>query len=590
MHSILTKVLLPIVLVFWGQALLSQDRVALVIGNSAYEKTSILANPINDAEAISERLAELGFHVQFVSNATAQKMRQALDEFKVLADAADVAMVYFAGHGIELGGENYLIPVDAKMLTEAEAQLETVSLDEIELAVEGAKGLAIIILDACRNNPFVNTIVRKNGARATARGLVPIELSRPGAVIGFSAAPGKIALDGDGAHSPYARAFLDVLSQPGVEIGQFFRRIAKNVYDATGGRQLPTIHSQLPVIEYFLFPTEGNEAEKGSIETPDLTPVAVLGSTSVNLNECDRLAGYEFLPRVEGDVGREFAQIPVFDATNACEAAIRAHPEETYFKILLARVLQKKNKQNPRIHDLLLAAADQYPAFAADRMGVLSEHGLAGRRVDKKLAARRYEQACVGGSAMGCVDHARALFDGMGRPKDRAAALEALKQGCDLGFAVACNRLGVAYDRGKGSNFNPVEAIINYRLACDMNYPVACMNVGSLYRNGIGTRKDLSQALKYYEKACSLERVLACVWVGSIYETELSNFDESAKFYFDALSRGIQYDAIRSQSFKTLQGRKAFQVLLKETGFYNGSIDGVFGGGTRAAIGRLCQC
>ena len=584
------RFLLASLLALTASATWAQDRVALVIGNAAYDQASVLRNPINDAEAMADRLAELGFEVSLVTDASSIAMRQALDGFKPKADAAEIAMVFFAGHGIEMSGENYLIPVDAAMKTEAEAQLEAVALDEVEAAVNGARGLSIIILDACRNNPFARSIIRRNGSRSTTRGLVPVDLSRPGAVIGFSASAGRVAADGNGRHSPYTQAFLEVLDQPGVEIGQVFRRVAKKVIDATGRTQVPMTESQLPVEEYFLFPGEAEAVAQGAIETPDLTPEPVHGILKVNLTECDRLAGYPFLPRVEGDVGREFGQVPPIEAVAACEAAIKAHPEESYFQLLLARALLKQDKKNPRIQKALLAAADQYPAFAADRLGLLSQHGLAGQPRDHKLAVRRYEQACTGESAMGCHSFGAALEGGIGRKKDREGALAAYGKGCDLGFANACNSLGRMHDLGKGRNFDPVNAIISYGKACDMGYGVSCMNLGSLHRGGVGTRKDDRKAIALYRKACDLTEVLACVWAGSIHETELNEPREAALLYFDALSRGIKYDAIKGQSFKTRDTRRAFQELLRETGFYDGEIDGLFGRGTRTAIGRLCKC
>lgn len=569
----------------------SQDnRVALVIGNAAYDRTTPLKNPLNDARAIADRLAELNFDVSLALDTTSGQMRKALDDFKPKASGADIALVFFAGHGIEMGGENYLIPVNAHMDTEAQAQLEAIALDEVEQAVQDASGLAIIILDACRNNPFVQTMIRLNANRSVSRGLAPVKLSRSGAIVGFSASAGRVAQDGAGRHSPYAAALLQVLQEPGVEIGLLFRRVAGLVIEATGGQQEPTIQAKLTAQEYYLYPSETGVAPKGVVVQPDLTPEPVHGATRVNLTECDRLAGYRFLPRVEGDIGREFSQIPATQAITACENAIAAHPEETYFYLLLSRALLAQKKSDPGIHDALLQSADQYPAFTADRLGLLSEHGLGGQRLDIKLAARRYEQSCNAGSAMGCTSHGRVLRRGIGRPVDRDAAILAYEKGCDLDFPQACNELGSIYDLSSGRYFDPVSAILAYVKACDIGYGLGCMNAGSMYRGGIGTRKNPAKAVKLYREACRQTEVLACVWAGAIHEDELSDFDEAALLYFDALSRGIKYRAIRDQSFKKVETRKAFQILMRETGFYNGAIDGKFGPGTIGAINRLCKC
>jgi Caspase domain/Putative peptidoglycan binding domain len=229
-------------------------KVALVIGNSEYEFTAPLANPSADANAVSARLKEIGFEVDLVENLRGGDARRVLGSFAAKTQSAEVAIVYYAGHGIEIGGQNFLVPVDARMETEAEAQFEAIPLDDVVRAVEGARKLGLVMLDACRDNPFAAKMLRRDGTRSLARGLAPVEVQSRGLLISFAAEAGTTADDGGGEHSPYTQALLSVLEEPGLEIGFMFRKMRGLVVAATGGRQTPIEHMLLPDEEIFLVP------------------------------------------------------------------------------------------------------------------------------------------------------------------------------------------------------------------------------------------------------------------------------------------------------------------------------------------------
>jgi uncharacterized caspase-like protein len=151
----------------------AQNRVALVIGNGAYEKVPELPNPPRDAADVGRALERLNFRVTQVKNATAQEMRKAVVEFGRSAEGSDMAVVFYAGHGMEVGGENWLIPVSAELRSDADIESEAVSLRSISAQVSKARQLGLVILDACRNNPFAAKMKRSIGTRAVARGLAP---------------------------------------------------------------------------------------------------------------------------------------------------------------------------------------------------------------------------------------------------------------------------------------------------------------------------------------------------------------------------------------------------------------------------------
>ena len=233
----------------------AETRVALVIGNSAYANTTPLANTRNDARAVAAKLTAIGFDVSLHEDLDGQSFRVALGEFSEKAQNADLVLVYYAGHGIEMNGQNYLIPIDARMRSEATAEFETVALEQVLGAVRQAGVLGMVMLDACRNNPFANTIPRKNGTRAVSRGLAPVSVEgERGLIVSFAAEAGQTADDGDGINSPYAAALLQVLDQPGLEVGRMFRSVRAKVREATDGQQVPIEQMQLPDTEIYLVP------------------------------------------------------------------------------------------------------------------------------------------------------------------------------------------------------------------------------------------------------------------------------------------------------------------------------------------------
>lgn len=241
-------------LTYWLIALLfaagtsqAQNRVALVIGNSSYQNASVLANPSNDARAMADKLGKIGFDVMLRENLSGQDFRVALGEFTEKALGSEIALVFYAGHGIEMGGRNYLIPVDARMRSEATATFETIALDSMLTTVRQAGKLGMIMLDACRDNPFAAAMERTDGTRSLRRGLAPVSIEgQSGILVSFAAQAGATAADGDTMHSPYTTALLQVLDEPGLEIGRMFRKVRQLVRDATGGQQVPIERMQLP--------------------------------------------------------------------------------------------------------------------------------------------------------------------------------------------------------------------------------------------------------------------------------------------------------------------------------------------------------
>ncbi len=231
-----------ICLVLAGQA--DANRVALVIGNNDYRSVPVLTNPGNDADDVAGSLARLGFEVQRVKNGTFDDMRKGLLEFARRARGSEVAIVFYAGHGMEVGGENYLIPIDAELKADVDVDHEAIALKTITPLVENASRLGIVILDACRNNPFSAKMQRTIRTRAVSRGLAAVEPTG-NVLIAFSAREGTTAADGSGRNSPFTSSLLRHLETPGLEINFLFRNVRDDVLKSTKREQLPFVYGSL---------------------------------------------------------------------------------------------------------------------------------------------------------------------------------------------------------------------------------------------------------------------------------------------------------------------------------------------------------
>jgi uncharacterized caspase-like protein len=225
---------------------LAEKRVALVLGNSAYQNVAPLTNPGNDSARIAATLKDAGFDVvDSRRDLPAAETRRALRDFADRARDADIAVVYYAGHGIEVDGANYLIPVDARLERDTDIYDEGLSLDRILIAIEPAKKLRLVILDACRDNPFSRTMKRTVASRAIGQGLAKVEPTSPNVLIAYSAKAGSTAADGDGKNSPFTSALSRHLTKPGLDVRRAFGFVRDEVLKTTGNKQEPFVYGSL---------------------------------------------------------------------------------------------------------------------------------------------------------------------------------------------------------------------------------------------------------------------------------------------------------------------------------------------------------
>ena len=235
----------------WSGAAGAAERVALVIGNGAYEHVKRLPNPGNDATDVGAAFERLGYAVTRLDDAGETELRQGLRDFRRAASASEVAVVFYAGHGMEVDGRNFLVPVDARLQSDQDVEYEAVPLALVTGAVGGARRLGLVVLDACRDNPFVAKLADAGATRSIGRGLARVAPSG-GTLVAYAAEDGKTAADGTGRNSPYTGALLRYLEEPGLEVGRLFRKVRAEVERTTGGRQTPHEYGKLPDADIYL--------------------------------------------------------------------------------------------------------------------------------------------------------------------------------------------------------------------------------------------------------------------------------------------------------------------------------------------------
>lgn len=246
----------------------AEKRVALVLGNSNYKHAAMLQNPVNDAAAVAATLKGAGFDiVDSKLDLSAADMRRVLRDFADKARDSDLAVVYYAGHGIEIDGTNYLIPTDATLQRDTDIYDEAFSLDRVLLMIEPARQLRLVIVDACRNNPFAETMKRTVSSRTVSRGLARIEPTTTNTLVAFAAKAGLTALDGNSKNSPYATALIKHIATPGLDVRRAFGFIRDDVLQATGNRQEPYVYGSLGGADIALVPVASTPTANPQSET-----------------------------------------------------------------------------------------------------------------------------------------------------------------------------------------------------------------------------------------------------------------------------------------------------------------------------------
>jgi uncharacterized caspase-like protein len=257
----------------------AEKRVALVIGISKYQSVPRLVNPARDADAMSVLFKKAGFDVvESGRDLGISDLRKSIRLFSETSRDADISVVYYAGHGIEVDGTNYLVPADAKLVSDFDVEDETISLDRVLKALDGAKRLRLVILDACRDNPFTKTMKRTVSTRSIGRGLAKIEPSMSDTLVAYAAKAGAVANDGEGQNSPFASALVKYIAEPGLDLRLAFGRVRDDVLKSTSYRQEPFVYGSLGGETVALVPQTAKPADPETSARTDYELAAQIGT------------------------------------------------------------------------------------------------------------------------------------------------------------------------------------------------------------------------------------------------------------------------------------------------------------------------
>ncbi|ESZ43773.1 peptidase C14 [Mesorhizobium sp. L2C054A000] len=394
----------------------AERRVALVIADNDYRLVRKLANPVNDGEAMEAALKTLGFEVVLETNRDLRRMRRALDDFREDAKGADVALVYFSGHGVEISGDNRLLPVDADASSLDRLEKTSLPLEEVRDAVAATAKVGLIVLDACRSDPFTGGSGDGRGATSLIKGLV--DKIKPGLgrvgkaeniLFAFSAAPGETAADGTGANSPFTAALTKYLGTDGLEIRSVLTLVQQEVYDLSRGKQLPYVESGLPKLFFASAAKEQlPERERLLLAMADVTP-EMRGAVERVASDADMPLAPLYGALISSDTSHLSGESLDAKLREAADAFVKVRGE---MKTLAADDPQVTELRRQAEEQLALGAFDGARVILAKAADVdnVSRQALKANFVSRTLS----EAATLflsGGAARATLDYATAIKD-----------------------------------------------------------------------------------------------------------------------------------------------------------------------------------
>jgi len=512
MRTYLRPILASVALVLIGCTAASipafaDRRVALVIGNSAYRNTVQLPNPRNDATDVANKLKSAGFEVVEGVDLDKRGMDDAFRRFADAAAGADAALFFYGGHGFQFQGTNYLVPVDAKLTGGTDVGTQMARVDDVIANLQRASGVRILMLDACRDNPLADQLLAQaNPARAVAitRGLARIKQTA-GTVIAYSTQPGAVAADGEGRNSPFAAAFIQQVSKPGVEIGPLFRHVAADVYKATNERQLPEVTFSLLGDFYFTGPPV--VAPPPVAAAPPATQVAALvlptPAARTAAASCDRLAASaEDIDRPSGVPGVALNRIQPRLAVDACRAALTLAPDHRRLQFQLSRALSVAG-ENAEARKWLVKSVAAGSVAAMSDLAVMLETGEGGT-VDLPRAVALFDQAAASGNVPAMRNIAIEFENGVGRPADAAQAAQWYRKAADTGDPQSMGFLAVLHLQGTGVPKDASQARAWIDKLVTTEHTATMLRVGYVLLGMTGAVKDYATARKLFQRAAEL--------------------------------------------------------------------------------------
>lgn len=547
-----------ILLVAEMSAAQAEKRVALVIGNSSYEHVPTLANPSNDAGDMAAVLKSLGFEVVEGSDLKQNEMRETVRRFGEALQGADVSLFFYAGHGMQVGGTNYLVPTDAKLAREGDLDFDAIRLDLVLAQMERETKTSIVLLDACRDNPMAQTLARSMGTRSAniGRGLARIE-SGVGTFIAFATQPGNVALDGQGRNSPFTAALVKHLPADAVDLGAIMIAVRNEVLASTQGKQVPWEHSSLTG-QFFFKPgapvsapasplvTQG--AGDSSIELAFWNAVKDTNDPQILKTYLDRYPSGTFagLARV---MLERLAKSP--DANAPKSAALAVTPSVAAGAVPEAKMITLRATLKPRDGDnsgrpYLGVQIGPVTEDLAKTVGLTEAKGAAVsqlvRGAPAEFAGIQPGDVIVKLDGAGVEDHKDLSKRIMEVPTGTEVSLEIwrvgngpgdflrwLKDRADAGDPAAIKSLAEAHIRAFTGIGDASEAVKAYRRAADIGDGSAMYRLGFAYLNGQGVGKDGMEAARWFRKGADAGHAASMTELGRAYANGSGIFKDEAE-------------------------------------------------------------
>lgn len=546
------------------QAADAAKRVALVVGNDDYAQVPDLQKAVNDARAIGATLEKIGYEVIVAEDVSRREMNRQIQLFASKLEAGDEALFYYAGHGVEVAGRNYLLPTDIPSATpgqEAFVITEAIAVDDVleRIRSQGTR-VSILILDACRDNPFPKAGTRSlGGTQGLARTAGP-----EGTFVLYSAGIGQTALDrladdDSNPNSVFTRSLIPLMQQPGLSLIATARQIRRDVQQlaaTVSHDQRPAYYDEVTGDFFFAgkttenastepasagrtTPSAGNKAAEAWVAIQQSDSEAVLqafidhfpdslyadfararlkelrnrdvallrpqspagGSktrTPAPLDACDQLAAFAGDPDSPGD-GVAFGAIDTAAAIPACEIAAARYPEDARFAFQLGRASDAA-EQYVKARVNYERAALRGHASAQNNLGILYENGQ-GVEEDLEEAVKWYRMAAEQGDATGQNNLGLMLDNGRGVAQDFTEAAKWFRLSAEQGDSSGQNNLGTMYEKGHGVEKDEAEAVKWYLKSAEQGFDIAQNNLGIMYHQGRGVAQDHEEAAKWFEKA-----------------------------------------------------------------------------------------
>jgi len=554
MPSPRSSILILSVLAFilWCAPAQAEHRIALVIGNGAY-KTAPLKNPTNDAQDMASALREMGFDVTLKVNVNHRDMEEAVRSFGVKLKQGGLGLFYYAGHGVQVAGENYLIPVDTKVDAEADVKFGALNAGMVLARMEDAgNGLNIVILDACRTNPFSRSF------RTAEQGLARMDAPK-GSIIAYATAPGRVAADsvGSGRNGVYTGFLLQHMRTPGLKVEEALKRVRADVVRVTVDKQVPWESSSLIGDFYFMQQrAQPGEPSLPIVLTPNQAGLGMKnpkGSTEIVMSEDEQKATVS----VEAKLHAAFESMADENALEQARTAYSKKDYATAFRI--AKELGERGNVKAQVMLGMLfsqgkgakkdfaksmtwyrKAAESGDSTAQGILGTIYEEG-ADVKQDNIEAAKWFLRSAEQGNAMSQYNLALRYSQGRGVERNIDESVKWLNKAVDQDLPRAQTTLGILYATGDVVQQNDRRAVELFRSAAAQGNAQAQYNLGLLYFHGRGVALSYAEAVNWYRKSAEQGYALAQFNLGAMYASGQGvsqNYTVATSWYRKAAEQG----------------------------------------------------